>query len=74
MDIDGQLRVVEQKTRHAGAVVKMAVGQQNTLGSTAGGSNQLLYPVGFVAWVDDKADLFRLVTQHIAVCHNGAHT
>ena len=73
VDIDRQIRPFLQKTRHTGAVVKVAVGQQDHDGGAAAGGDHGLDAFRLVAGIDDGADLRHLVAQDIAVGHDGAY-
>ena len=73
VDIDRQIGPFCQQTRHAGAVVEMAVGQQDHDGGAAGGGHQRFDALRLVAGIDDGADLRHLVAQEIAVGHDGAY-
>ena len=73
VDVHRHVRVPLQQRPHGGGVVKMSVGQQDIPQGAAALLHQLLYPCGIVAGVDEGADLGVLVTQQIAVGHDGAH-
>ena len=72
VNIHRQVRPSLQQVPHSGAMVKMAMGQQDHNGSAAGIFNSFFDALCLVAGIDNGTDLLLLVLKNIAVGANGA--